>query len=240
MHLAAFAGRDGMPVLSVKGARVRFFLHIEGNYGIIRPFERDFAMIDSADPIILFRMFERMTLTAAVIVVAIILMIGFWRSVQTIDLAQGGSLGIAGSFVFSTPVFALLVIVGYAYVSLSHPIKVEATPSTGAPTELAQSGGGQSQFLGAARGAKAESAPDGYDLATVQRRVRSLNCLLQGQAGSPRLQDDMTDIKLVLMASIWSADWGDPEAFEGWATGRSTAPPNAVARALFEERHQLC
>ncbi|MEP3328985.1 hypothetical protein [Sedimentitalea sp.] len=197
-------------------------------------------MIDTADPIILFRMFERMTLTATVIVVALILMIGFWRSVQKIDLAQGGSLGIAGSFVFSTPVFALLVIVGYAYVSLSHPIKVDASPQTGAPTELAQSSGGQTQFLGAAGGAGAETAPVGYDLATVHRRVRSLNCLLQDQAVSPRLQDDMADIKLALMNSVWSADWGDPETFADWATGRSTASPNAIARAVFEERHQLC
>lgn len=196
-------------------------------------------MIDTADPIILFRMFERMTLTATVIVVALILMIGFWRSVQKIDLAQGGSLGIAGSFVFSTPVFALLVIVGYAYVSLSHPIKVDASPQTGAPTELAQSGG-QSQFLGAARETEEESQQVGYDLATAQRRVRSLNCLLQDQAASPRLQDDMGDIKLALMAPVWSAAWGDPESFSDWAMGRSSAPPNATARAVFEERHQLC
>lgn len=214
-----------------------FCLHIGKNYDIVSLFERNFAMIETADPIILFRMFERMTLTVAVIVVAIILMIGFWKSVQKIDLTQGGTLGITGSFVFSTPVFALLVIVGYAYVSLSHPIKVEAPTQAGAPAQLAQNAG-PSQFLGAASGA--ETAPDGYDLALVQRRVRSLNCLLRDQPASPRLQDDLADIKLGLMAPVWSADWGDPAAFADWAAGKTTSPPNAVARAFFEEEHQLC
>ncbi len=196
-------------------------------------------MIETADPIMLFRMVERLTLTAAVIVVAVILMIGFWRSVQKIDLTQGGALGITGSFVFSTPVFALLTIVGYAYVSLSHPIKVEAPPASEAETQLAQ-GGGQAQFLGSARRAGADAPPDGYDLVLAQRRIRSLNCLLRDQTPSPRLQDDVADIKLSLMAPVWSADWGDAAAFSDWAMGMSSDPPAAGARAFFEDRHQLC
>ncbi len=196
-------------------------------------------MIETADPIVLFRMFERLTLTGAVIVVAIILMIGFWRSVQKIDLTQGGALGITGSFVFSTPVFALLTIVGYAYVSLSHPIKVEAPTQSESAAQVAQAGG-QAQFLGSARGAGVEGGTDGYDLAVTQRRVRSLNCLLQDQTLSPRLQDDVADIKLTLMAGVWSGDWGDPATFGDWARGLSSAAPDAGARAFFDDRHQLC
>lgn len=198
-------------------------------------------MFDSADPIVLFRMFERMTLTLAVIIVAIVVMVGFWRSVQKIDLTQGGSLGISGSFVFSTPVFALLTIVGYAYVSLSHPIKVEGQTLGGASApQLASAEGASPGFLGMDRVA-AEPAEDmEYARTIAQRRLRSLNCLAKGRSLSPRLEDDLRDVKLALMLPVWEPAWGDPEGMSAWVRGESTEAPSAAAVAFWSEEHVIC
>lgn len=196
-------------------------------------------MFQNADPIVLFRMFERMTLTVAVIIVAVVIMIGFWRSVQKIDLTQGGSLGITGSFVLSTPVFALLTIVGYAYVSLSHPIRVDpGAPAAGGEQVAAASNGG-GQFLGASR-PQITSNNIGRERALAQGRVRSLNCLTGGRDISARLEDDVVETKLELLAPVWDEAWGGFDPFSSWARGLSTDTPNALARTVFEERHVVC
>lgn len=74
--------------------------------------------------ILYFRMAERLALTVVIVLVSLIVMVSFWRTVQKIDLTDGGKLGLAGSFAFSTPVFVLLTIIGYAWVSLSNEIMI--------------------------------------------------------------------------------------------------------------------
>ena len=71
--------------------------------------------------VIAFRIGERITLTIVVLLVALVVMVGFWRTVQRVKVDDGGKLGVAASFVLSTPVFVLMTIVGYAWVSLAHP-----------------------------------------------------------------------------------------------------------------------
>jgi hypothetical protein len=76
--------------------------------------------------VIAFRIGERITLTIVVLLVALVVMVGFWRTVQRVKVDDGGKLGVAGSVVLSTPVFVLMTIVGYAWVSLAHPISIGA------------------------------------------------------------------------------------------------------------------
>ena len=197
-------------------------------------------MFDNSDPVILFRMGERLTLTLVVILVALVVMVGFWKSVQKVDLTQGGSLGVAGSFMFSTPVFVLLTVVGYAYVSLSHPISVGGDgPSVAeeAP-EVAQADGART-FLGAANDGVTRTASD-YARTVALRRVRSLNCLAEGRVLSARLEDDLRAVKLDLMQGVWADGWGDPAAFAGWVEGTATDAPAAAAVRVFDDRHVAC
>lgn len=193
----------------------------------------------TTDFIVLFRIGERLTLTLVVLVVSAIVMVGFWRTVQRIDLTEGGKLGVAGSFAFSTPVFVLLTIVGYAYVSLSAPINV-TQGGNAAQTDLA--GTPSSSFIGAsptAMSAPPSADPD-YDSALAERKIRSLNCMARGRELSPRQQDDLALVKLDLMAPIWAADWGDPDSFRAWAAGIDPAAPNSSAQRVFESEHPLC
>ncbi|QPH53759.1 hypothetical protein [Pontivivens ytuae] len=193
-------------------------------------------MFEQSDPVVAFRMAERLTLTAAVLLIALIVMIGFWRSVQKLDVDPSKGLGIGGSVVLSTPVFVLLTLVAYAYVSLSNPISVDPHAAE-APDQVASRD--QPAFLGASRDA-APVEDDAYDRTIAQRRVRSLNCLAEGGSLSPRLEDDLADAKLMLMRPVWAGDWGAPDTFAAWARGQSTDAPNAAARAFYEERHVVC
>lgn len=193
------------------------------------------------DDIILFRIAERLTLTAVILLVALVVMVGFWKTVQKLDVADGGKLGVAGSFVFSTPVFVLLAIIGYAWVSLEHPIRVGGADGTVAGEEVAAAGGAGG-FVGSAP--VLATAPDddpAHALGVAVNRVRSLNCLAAaGPAPSPRVEDDLAAVKLALLRPHWQAEWGDYDAFAAWATARSTAAPDAEALAVWQGAHALC
>lgn len=97
-------------------------------------------MTITPDEIVLFRIAERLGLSLIVLLVALVVMVGFWRSVQKLDVSDGGKLGVAGSFALSTPVFVLLAIIGYAWVSLSFPIQVTGPA---APAEATAAAGGR-------------------------------------------------------------------------------------------------
>lgn len=189
------------------------------------------------DQVVLFRIAERLTLSVVVLIIAIVVMVGFWRSVQKLDVAEGGKLGIGGSFVFSTPVFVLLAIIGYAYVSLSHPISV--APG-GADAQTAAAEAGQGAFVGASGTVTDNSDDAAYDLSIAERKVRSLNCIAEGQTLSPRLEDDLSSVKLAVLAPVWPAAWGSFDGFRDWSLGTSTQTPDADARAAFERLHIAC
>ncbi|WP_116131527.1 hypothetical protein [Tropicimonas sp. IMCC34043] len=187
------------------------------------------------DQIILFRIAERMTLTLVVLIVASVVMVGFWRTVQKLDVQNTG--GIGGSFVFSTPVFVLLAIIGYAWVSLEHPIQVG--PAAGGEEALQTASAGAGAFIGAAPGGAPARDPD-FALHQAELKVRSLNCLARGQDLSPQVEDDLVQVKLGLLEPVWPAAWGGFGAFADWATGRSTAAPDAGARTAFDKEHLAC
>ncbi len=195
------------------------------------------------DNIILFRIGERLTLTAVVLVIAIVVMVGFWRSVQKLDVEYTGKLG--GSFVFTTPVFVLLAIIGYSWVSLEHPIEVGPAGAGAAPGQssdpakvAASSVAGK--FVGSAPIPDPTASDPDYDLIQAELKVRSLNCLAEGKSLSPQVEDDLAAAKLMLLAPVWPAEWGDFVAFSDWAMGRSAAAPDADARAAYERLHVAC
>ncbi|WP_425092802.1 hypothetical protein [Tropicimonas sp. S265A] len=195
----------------------------------------------SLDPVVLFRMGERLTLTVIVILVALIVMVGFWRTVQKVEITEGKALGLAGSFMFSTPVLVLLAIVGYAWVSLSNPITLATTTATAETDDTRQASGGvvTSEFIGMGATRAVDTTP--YDLTIAQRRVRSLNCLASAAGElTQRQTDDLADTKLVLMGQVWSEDWGDSEAFAIWARDPSGPAPSATAANFFNESHVIC
>ncbi|MEV8467719.1 hypothetical protein AB0T83_13125 [Fluviibacterium sp. DFM31] len=196
------------------------------------------------DDIILFRIAERLTLTAVVLLVALVVMIGFWRTVQKINLAEGAPLGLGGSFVFSTPVFVLLALIGYAWVSLEHPIEV-APAAVPEGTQLAEAGTTAGGFIGAAplypdAGPGLQATGAGYDASVAQRQLRSLNCLIDGQILSERTEIDVTDVKLTLMAGLWQPAWGNRSDFAAWARNMGGPTPSEEARTAWSALHPLC
>ena len=114
--------------------------------------------------VILFRIGERITLSALILIVAIVVMIAFWRSVQKIDFRiTRENVGTGGSVLLGTPIFVLLTLVGYAFVSLSNPISVKI------PNE---------EIVGSSRatpagGGTVDNAP--LDRNNTLEKVRSLN-----------------------------------------------------------------
>jgi hypothetical protein len=187
-----------------------------------------------------FRIGERIALTVVVVLVALVVTLGFWRSIQKVDftLSKAGTSG-GGTLVLATPVFALLALIGLAWVSFSHPISV-AIPASGAEraAETAQAGGTVT-MAGALPAAQGDVE---FARNAVRMRILSLNCLarMAGEAVAERDADALAAVKAGLLRPVWDPAWGDPAAFEAWATGLSTTPPVAEARAVFEAVHPLC
>lgn len=194
-------------------------------------------MIAGSEMIVLFRIGERLTLTLVVLIVATVVMVGFWRTVQQVNLTDGGKLGVAGSFAFSTPVFVLLSIVGYAYVSLSHPITVQPGGLSGEAVAGTPQPGG---FIGATPMAAVPVGDQGHARVVAERKIRSLNCLVREGVLSARMEDDLALVKLDLMAPVWDESWGSADSFRDWATGLSEAAPDPEARAAFDALHVAC
>jgi hypothetical protein len=186
-----------------------------------------------------FRIGERVAISLVIIIVSLVVTRGFWRSIQKVDFNVGqGALTGGGTLVLATPVFALLALIGFAWVSFSHPVSV--TVPQAAALERADSGGSVS-LIGA--------TPDtpvvvdtAYERGEVARQIQSLNCLAQlaGDAAGAREMDGLAAVKVRLMQPVWSSDWGDAEAFARWALGLSDAAPNPAARAVFDAVHPLC
>ncbi|NDW02022.1 hypothetical protein [Salipiger sp. PrR002] len=183
-----------------------------------------------------FRMAERLALTAVIVLVALVVMIGFWRTVQKFNLTDGGKLGIAGSFAFSTPVFVLLTIVGYAWVSLTNEITVDAesgkTTLMGDTPEVVVDQNIQALLRAAGNGAEdARPADRENDLAKLEEKLWAINCAARGRDLPPPVAASLVTVKLALIAPFWDNAWGDFAGFETWArsgTGKPSEPPRAL------------
>ena len=164
-------------------------------------------------------------------IVAIVVMIAFWRSVQKIDFRiTRENIGTGGSVLLGTPIFVLLTLVGYAFVSLSNPITVKTPTEEVIGITPSQTAGGQGTVENTA-----------FDRNNAQEKVRSLNCLARGTAdSSARDQDNLAAVKVHLLQPVWSDAWGDFDRFAAWALGRSNLQPDPRARAVFDDLHQPC
>jgi hypothetical protein len=79
----------------------------------------------------LMRVLERITISLIIISISIIFIIAFWKSMQKIDFDIKGEKNSANvNVVFATPIFVLLVLIGYAYISFSNPLKGSVTTKT--------------------------------------------------------------------------------------------------------------
>jgi hypothetical protein len=186
-----------------------------------------------------FRIGERVAISLVIIIVSLVVTRGFWRSIQKVDFSVGqGPLTSGGTFMLATPVFALLALIGFAWVSFSHPVSV--TVPQAATTERAEAVGAVS-LIGSTPQAPAV-VDAAYERGEAARQIQSLNCLarLAGDAAGAREADALATVKLRLMQPVWSPEWGDAVAFDRWARGLSGAAPNAVARAVFDAVHPLC
>ncbi|WP_128647386.1 hypothetical protein [Pseudovibrio denitrificans] len=74
------------------------------------------------------RISERLTLSIVIIVLAITIIVAFWRSTQKINVStQFKEVPFAASILLGTPVFIMIILVGYSYIVLSSPLETNAT-----------------------------------------------------------------------------------------------------------------
>ena len=201
-----------------------------------------------------FRIGERVLISLVIVAVSLVVTRGFWKSIQKVDFSVAqGSVSGGGSLVLATPVFALLALIGFAWVSFSHPVSVTLPVAAAGTQEAGLQGvtligaspaGGTAVRLEAVEIPAEAALPADPAFARTQatQRIQSLNCIasLAGGALSARDADALDAVKVDLMRPVWTADWGDAAAFGAWATGRSTDAPNPAARAVFDAVHPLC
>lgn len=188
-----------------------------------------------------FRIAERIVISLVVILVSLVVTVGFWRSIQRIDFQLSREkVSGAANVILATPVFALLALIGFAWVSFSNPISVGLPAAGGEADQVAGDPPGVITLSGSV---PAPAAP-GDDMALSRNlaTVRSLNCIagITGEGLSPRDADALRDARLALMQAVWQPDWGDPADFAAWATGRTTDAPDPEARAQFDQAHLAC
>ena len=188
-----------------------------------------------------FRIGERIVLSLVVVLVALVVTAGFWRSIQKIDFQFGqDKISGAANVVLATPVFALLALIGFAWVSFSNPIAVTVPAAASGAGEAASTG--EVKFVGAVPGAPPPGSDVDFERGKAEGLVMSLNCVAQaaGDKVSPRDADALAVARLAALQPVWAADWGDFAAFRDWALGRSTAAPNPAARTVFEAVQPAC
>lgn len=91
----------------------------------------------------LARVVERATLSLVIVSMALILTVVLWKKIQSIDFSVAREEGqISASITFAMPVFLLLTVILFAFISFSHPIQVEwksgnVAVGDSVPTEVA-------------------------------------------------------------------------------------------------------
>ncbi|HVL21993.1 MAG TPA: hypothetical protein VM422_13615 [Amaricoccus sp.] len=187
-----------------------------------------------------FRVGERIVLSLVVVLVALVVTAGFWRSIQKVDFRFGkDQISGAANVVLATPVFALLALIGFAWVSFSNPIAV-TVPAAAAGGQTASTG--EVKFVGAVPGAPPAGSDVAFERQKAEGLVMSLNCVARaaGDKVSPRDADALVVARLTALQPVWAADWGDFAAFRDWALGRSAAAPDPEARAVLEALQPAC
>lgn len=197
------------------------------------------------DSVVFLRMLERFVMTGVVIVVAVVVMVGFWKSIQKIDLkASPQVFGFAGSFVLSTPVFVLVALIAYAAISLQNPIafsrKTGQTVPVSDEEHASVSTNEETDFLGVTNLSREVPTDAEFARSEATRQIETLNCIARSRTTTSRLEDDTIAIKLALLAPVWDARWGSFEAFSEGVRGFGSDPPDVEALAVFEREYDLC
>lgn len=188
------------------------------------------------------RMGERLALTAVIVALALVVAIGFWRSLQRVEFSADKSVGMSGNFVLATPVFVLLALVGYSWVSLNAPVSFSpgGPVADTDPAQLASAQGASSPEFTAVIEGESKSANDLYNQRT-RAQLRSLNCLISTSPDmAAQLDGNLTDLRLGLIAGIWQPEWGDFFVFENAVLAFSDDTPNPDAFAVFSEPGHPC
>jgi hypothetical protein len=85
------------------------------------------------------RVFERTTLSFVILIISIIVIKSFWKSLQNIDIdISDKERSYKTNLIFVTPVFVLLILILFSYISFSHPITVQLNTVDRTGTEAKQ------------------------------------------------------------------------------------------------------
>lgn len=212
--------------------------------------------LSSGEAVILYRTAERLAISTVVILVALVVTLGFWRSIQRVDFqVTRDKLGGAANLVLATPVFALIALIGFSWVSFSNPISVlienpapgvpapaGAEPPSAAP--LATASPATLEFTGIA--AVPVQTGRALEMEREQARsvIRTLNCFATAapdRLENARESDNLARARLAVLAPVWNeAEWGDFEAFRAWALTTSGDAPADFIKEIWEDEHDLC
>lgn len=175
------------------------------------------------------RVIERVLLTLVILVAAVLVMRGFWRTMSQVDFdVSKEKLGASANIALATPVFVLFGLIGFAWVSLSHPITVEAPNAAEGSGEKVAQAGSLSKAIGAAR------APTPFQRSEALDHIRTLNCELA--EAMPIRKPAIESAKLALIVSVWDSGWGDPGTYAA-AYRNGAATGNAVVDTYMTDKN---
>ncbi len=187
------------------------------------------------------RLGERFILSLVVISVALVSMIAFWRSVQRVEFSLSqDKLGTSASIALATPLLVLLVVVGFAYISYSHPVSVtlpeRSNKGTAAEPPLVTS------LIGVAPASTSNLTREqdlqrlrGYLKTLVDLEAALRKSALEDEASF--LLPDIEVLRVGLMQSHWDSDLGDWATFRAWLADPGAPPPTDLTLAADLYHH---
>lgn len=191
------------------------------------------------DTIVQLRMIERLGLSGLIVVITVLVMIIYARTAQQLRLSSE-TAGLGATVVLSTPVLLLFALIGYAWVTLNAPVLSRVSPqdATVPPSETARQATSATvrDFLGAAPVSETgEAVLPPVTEADARRLIGAVNCLMQDADLTVRARNDLVDLKLRILATVWDESrFGDFTQLENWAHQRSAELPPDPAIQAFE------
>jgi hypothetical protein len=186
----------------------------------------------------ILRLIERFTLTAIVLIIAVAVLVAFWRTVHRIEFSVAKEkVGVAGATLIATPVLVLLALIGFTWVVLTNQIKLE--------TEGPNNVGDHPQpnvLPGTQHTIVVGAAGTGENVASV---LQALNCA----ARSPNLKqadrEGIERLKAIELYSNWpdNLDLKEKETFRKWAFEKNNSDsvtPSGDVLQLLNARDPKC
>ena len=189
------------------------------------------------------RIGERVVISVVVILVCLVVTVGFWRSIQKLDFSfSRDKISGAANVVLATPVFALLALIVFAWVSFSHPVDRLASRRRGKGRGRDRAGGYRGREVHRRGAERSHGRGRSLERRRAEEMVKSLNCvaIAAGTAVSPREVDALAEARLTALLPVWSEEWGEQAAFRAWALGRSTVALDPEVEAFFAAAHLEC